>query len=311
MLQQSGSSNILLSKVSFDCLIEKKFRDYLSFDLRIPEANTNQNPAFSYDLLENMYNGKKNLYETLKHFYELGRSCVNPENHKHGHIPSYDPLSSKHDQYIRHTEQLLAAYLHLPTGANMLCNRLRTEIRAKYSNASHAKVYNMTLHMHSTKTCCAPCEYSLIGMMNNRTHYYKNELQIGLIPNFIQACSIANERLTFTFPKRSSFQVLTTVTASSPDADHRKQPKYIEKTSGNHYEIFVKEPSSTKQIFTTMLDSGYSRLRFPNSSNLSDKTIGISGSSSSPGSPKTKEQIRTLRNSELNDLDVVKNLFTS
>lgn len=310
MLQQSGSSNILLSKVSFDCLVEGKIRDYLSFDLRIPEATTES--VFSYDLIESMYNSKKNLYETLKHFYELGRSCANPKNHKHGHTPSYNPSFPSHDQYIRHTEQLLTAYLHLPQGAKMLCNRLRTEIRAKYSNVSYAKIYNMTLHMHSTKTCCAPCEYSLIGMTNTREHQDKNGMKLGFIPNFTQACSIPNERLTFRFPKKSSFQVLVTVTASSADADHRKSPNYIKKTLGSQekmpdYVISTKEQK--KNIFTSMLDTGYSRERFPDAPNLIDKTVGISGSNSSPGSAKTKDQVKNLKKSELDDL--VNNLFLS
>jgi hypothetical protein len=170
-LSKSGSSNILLSKVSFDCLIitksEKKYRDYLSFDLRIPGANTEEETVFSYDMIEKAYNGKVNLYETLKHFYTFGRSIANNEDHKHGHRPDYDSKSSKHDQYIRHTEQLLVAYLALPEAAKMLSNRLRLELRGKYADVNVVKVYNMGLHMHSTKTCCAPCEYSLIGLMND------------------------------------------------------------------------------------------------------------------------------------------------
>lgn len=85
MLQQSGSSNILLSQVSFDCLIEGKIQSYISFDLRIPEAT--KKSVFFYNLIESMYDGKKNLYEALKQFYNLGRSFANPKNHKHGHTP--------------------------------------------------------------------------------------------------------------------------------------------------------------------------------------------------------------------------------
>lgn len=65
-LQGSGSSNILLGKVSFDCLLKGKIqsvREYLSFDLRIPQANTEKQPVFSYEMIASMYGGKENLYE--------------------------------------------------------------------------------------------------------------------------------------------------------------------------------------------------------------------------------------------------------
>lgn len=169
VLSRSGASNILLSKVSFDCLIVdasgQEKRAYVHFDLRIPGTNAKGKTVLSSDMMAEMYGGKENLYAALKFFYQLGRSTANPSKHKHGHCPDYNPETSKHDQYILHTEQILAAYLALPKAAQMLFNRLTTEVRTLYPDASSIKIYNMGLHMHSTKTCCAPCEFVLVGLM--------------------------------------------------------------------------------------------------------------------------------------------------
>ncbi|MES2273334.1 MAG: hypothetical protein V4487_04005, partial [Chlamydiota bacterium] len=111
-LRHSGSSNILLSKVSFDCLISepsREVRKYLSFDLKIPGVNTDGESVFSYEFIEKAYGGKRNLYQAMQYFYHQGRNLANPQDLQHGHDPDYNPNSSNHDQYIRHTEQLLVA----------------------------------------------------------------------------------------------------------------------------------------------------------------------------------------------------------
>lgn len=311
-LHGSGASNILLSKMSFDCLIidesGKEHRDYHSFDLRIPGANTDKETVFSYDMIEKTYGSKKNLYDALKYFYSKGRSIANPANHTHGHCPDYDPLSSKHDQYIRHTEQLLVAYLALPQGANMLFNRLKTELRAKYPNAISVKLSNIGLHMRSTKTCCAPCEYSLIGLMNEFNGVQQNGIQLGLLPNFKLACSEPNENLIFTVPKRSAFRLLVTVTASEADAHHKKQPAYTIKKLGIQdpvppYIISVKSQSVSQSIFTTMLNSGYDQRKIPSSSSLSYITVGISGSKATAGSPGTIYKVQQVITKDMTQLE--------
>jgi len=188
--------------------------EYFVFDLRIPGANTTKESVFSYDRLIEGFYSREQLYSNLKRFYSLGKNTVNPTDNKHGHKPLYDPKSSKHDQYILHTEQLLVAYLSTLQSAYMLRNRLRTEIRAKHPDVRQVKVYNMGLHMHSTKTCCAPCEYSLIGLMNRRER--------GFLPNFQKVCLEQNDLIKFCFPQKSKFSLLVTVTASEHDADHQK-----------------------------------------------------------------------------------------
>jgi hypothetical protein len=206
-LHNSGASNILIAKVSFDCMITERLgstrRDYLFFDLRIPGTKTQSESVFSYELIRNAYGSSERLYAALAHFYRLGRASVNQPGHKHGHTPDYDHKVSKHDQYIRHTEQLLVAYLALPEAAVMLRNRLKIELRGKHPDASVCKVYHIGLHMHSTKTCCAPCEYSLIGLMNARKPFVQNKKNLGLLYNFQKAISAINETLRLTLPTHS------------------------------------------------------------------------------------------------------------
>lgn len=316
-LAGSGSSNILLSKVSFDCLVKtcsgEEYRDYLTFDLRIPGTNSKTESVFSYEMIEKIYGGRENLYALLKYFYTKGFEIVNPTKKTHGHLPDYDPSSSNHDQYIRHTEQLLAAYLLLPEGANMLCNRLRTAIRGKFPDANGVKVYNMVLHMHSTKSCCAPCEYVLVGLMNEPQYIIVNNQEFGFLPFFKHYCSQSNDQLNFTFPKGSPFRVLVTVTANNKDADHKKQPKYTKTTfQGNvpTYDISVKHPDVSSRIFTTMLKNGYDLRRAPSSPTLSDKTVGISGSKATRGSPGTMNKVKQSRENELQKLGDLMSQFT-
>lgn len=187
-------------------------------------------------------------------------------------------------------------------------NRLRTEIRAKYAGASSAKVYNMGLHMHSTKTCCGPCEYSLVGLMSQREQLNPNDK---LLPsfrmNFARACLEPNEQLTITLPKKSNFQLLVTVTASKADQTHRKQPTYDitkldSKDSIPPYIINVKDPQVSEQIYLAKINCEYDRRRLPADSSLSDKTVGISGSKSTKGSSSTIDRVRSVRTKEITEI---------
>lgn len=311
LLEKSGSSNILVSSVTFDCLITKadgeQVRDYIDFELRIPGANVQGEEVFSYDLIKKTYGNQTRLYEVLKHFYDLGRLKANPEDLKHGHEPEYDPTSSKHDQYIRHTEQLVVAYLALPEASEMLSNRLRITIRGKYPGASEVKVYNMGLHMHSTKTCCAPCEYSLVGLMNKRLPFAQNGQNLGFLRNFQRIASRPNEQLSFTFPENSYFRLLVTVSTSDTDAHHQKEPSYKTKKLSTEdevapYVISVKDPSSSKYIFSTMLKIPFNRNRLPTTSDLRNYTVGISGSRATSGSPGTIEKVKKTKKEEIEAL---------
>lgn len=311
VLRTSGSSNILVASVSFDCLItdasEKEHRQFITFDLKIPGMNTDEYSVFPYEAMQRAYGSKKNLYKVLQYFYDQGRAIVNPNDDKHGTHPDYNPSKAAYDQYIRHTEQLLVAYLALPEAATMLSNRLRAEIRGEYPNASSAKVYNMGLHMHSTKTCCAPCEYSLIGLMNVCNGLRLGRKPLSFLTNFQTACAIPNDCLTFTLPQRSSFRLLVTISASKHDKDHRKQPSYVRRILAPHDPlprsvIHVKDPTNSQRIFTTMLGGNYDRRRVGQSTNIWDKTVVISGSLITKGSPLTIKKVRSVRTKEVEEL---------
>src|ERR1700759_1834994 len=58
VLQRSGASNVLLAKVSFDCLVKGEtgeVRDYIVFDLKIPGMNTGGEGVFSFDAIAKAY----------------------------------------------------------------------------------------------------------------------------------------------------------------------------------------------------------------------------------------------------------------
>jgi hypothetical protein len=267
-----------------------------------------QDPVLSYDQMVKKYGSKVNLYQTLNHFYSRGRNIANPRAHVHGHQPEYDHTSSKHDQYIRHTEQMMVAYLALPEAATMLVNRLRIAIRGEYPDVVAVKTYNMGLHMHSTKTCCAPCEYSLIGLMNdNGTPFVRNRMRLGFLPNFMIAAPSPNQQLTFNLPRNSLFRIVVTVTASNKDAHHQSQPNYMArqlqpKDPIPPYVIRVKDAAISSKIFTTMLDVPFDPRRLPSSTNVRDHTVGISGSKATPGSPSTMDKVKSLRDDEADQL---------
>lgn len=315
--QFSGASNILLTKVSVDCLVTKnkgqKIREYLTFDLRIPGANTDDQSVFLYDVVEKMYGDKPNLYAALKHFHDLGRSIINPQDHTHGHKVDYNPSSPKHDQYIRHTEQFIVAYLALPEAAEMLCNYLRVAVQSKHPGAPGVKVYNMGLHMHSTKLCCGPCESALIGLMNKTKAPFPeteggraDRRDFGFLHHFQQACSVPDERLTITFPRHSLFRLLVTVTATNIDADHRAQPTYTTIRLNPQdpvptFDIDVKSSNISKQIFEGMLKLPYDQRRYPIPTGMY-ATLAISGSNATPGNLSTMSSVKNARDNEMKEL---------
>lgn len=312
-LANSGSSNILVCSVSFDCLVtdvdeETTYRIYPSFHLKIPSVNTDKESVFVSDLLVKMYGSKAKLYQAMKHLYELGRSVANDEGYKHGHEPEYDSTTSKHDQYILHTEQLLCAYFALPQAAYMLCNRLVTEIRARHVNAAAVTVFNMGVHFQSTKTCCAPCEYCLIGLMNDDKGVKQRGVKVGFIPNFKKACKEATVPLKLKVSKKPAFVVLTTATVSEADAHHRKQPTYKikelkEGTEASPHKIRVKKAEATTKIHTALVESVFNKTSDKVLSCLSDITVCISGSKSTPGSSATATKVKAVREEEMKELE--------
>ena len=306
-LRGSGSSNILNSFVSFECRITTPtgvVRDHFPLSLKIKGTNTAEEQVLSYEMVEKAYGSKAKLYAAMKYIYQQG--LANAQNLSHGHQPDYNPHTYTHDQYIRHTEQLLVAYLAEPEAAQALFDQLHGAIRAKYHEATSAKVYNMVLHIDSTKTCCAPCEYALLGFMNDRNGFRFPTDPIGMsrgfMRNFTQAAAKPSQTLPISLPANSPFRVLVTVTATEADADHKKQPRYnvtdLKKQSVPDYNILVKSADASSKIYTTMVNQKYDGRKIPQETNLSGKTIGISGSKSTKGSPGTIAKVKSIRKLE-------------
>lgn len=310
-----GASNIVVAKMSAEVLVRlpdgSGVRDFIVFDLKIPGARD----GISYDYLRDLYKGRDNLYPVMEYFYGKGRSIANPGGATHGIQPAYDPDSPAHDQYILHTEQMLVAYLAHPKASEMLVNRLRAEIRAKHPGAEASKVYNMSLHMHSSKTCCAPCEYSLIGLMNTPGVVHLTEdtgvakktiLKFSFLHHFAEKALQPSEIMRFTLPKGSSFRLFVTVTADDHDASHQKVASVTEETTDPKNEPFdirlKRDLGAYQHVFLTKFSVPFyydtaSRLGLADT-NLSDKTVMMSGSTQTKGSPVTMAKMRAARGKE-------------
>jgi hypothetical protein len=310
-IQGSGTSNILVTKLSFNCSIidetGQEHLDYVCFDLRIPGMKTSTESVFSYDSMEKAYGGKNQLYSAISHFYQEGLKIANKNGIKHGHTPDYSGTNSSHDQYIRHTEQLLVAYLALPTAAQMLSNRLRAEIRGKYPKAKAAVIYNMGIHMHSTKTCCGPCEYALLGLSNYENQLMQTGVTLGFLANFKLASIAPSEVLNFQFDNDYPFKALVTVSANEADAHHKKLPTYTQENMALNkpiipFTIDTDSSDAFQYIFTTVFNREYDVRKLSSISNLEDITVGISGSKSSKGSPGTINKVQKHRDQSLDDI---------
>ncbi len=310
-----GASNVVLAKMSAEVLISlpdgSSVRDFIVFDLKIPGAGK----GISYDFLRDLYGGRDNLYPVMKYFYDEGRGIANAAGHKHGTEPAYDCDTTAHDQYILHTEQMLVAYLAHPKASEMLVARLRAEIRGKHPYAQMTKVYNMSLHMHSTKTCCSPCEYSLVGLMNspdavNLTEgagvHKKTILVFSFLHHFQEKCLIPSEVMNFTLPEGSPFQLLVTVTADDHDAAHKAAlPIAVEMADPRQraFEISLKhDPAVCRQVFQTKFSVPFYydtavRMGLADT-NLADKTVAMSGSTKTKGSAATIGKMNAIRKGE-------------
>jgi hypothetical protein len=308
-----GAANIVLAKMSAEVQITlhdgSTVRDFVVFDLKIPGAVS----GISYDYLRDLYKGRGNLYPVIKYFYKKGRALANPGGHKHGTEPGYDPRTTKHDQQILHSEQMLVAYLAHPDASEMLVERLRAEIRGHYPAAQAAKVYNMSLHMHSTKTCCAPCEYALLGLMNTpRGVNLRGSDEVGVkttllvfsfMHHFTAQCARPSEMLSLSVPRSSPFQLFVTVTADSHDVSHQVVVDILSKSEdpkAEAYDIHLKrDPASSRQIFTTQFSVPFyydlARRLGVAQTNLLDKTVAMSGSTQTKGSPVTASRVDLAR----------------
>jgi hypothetical protein len=320
-----GASNVVLTKMSAEVLISfpdgSSVRDFIVFDLKIPGAGE----GISYDFLRDLYGDRANLYAAMKRFYYNGRSIANVAGHTHGVEPAYDCSSTAHDQYILHTEQMLVAYLAHPKASEMLVGRLRAEIRGKHPHAEATKVYNMSLHMHSTKTCCAPCEYALVGLMNShgainlpkKIGADKNPiLAVSFLHHFQEQSLIPSEIMSFTLPKTSPFQLFVTVTADAHDAAHKADlPVDTEMADPRQsaFEIALKhDPSAFQQIFQTKFSAPFyydTALRMGLAdTNLADKTVAMSGSTQTKGSGATIGKMKLMRKKEGDVADLMARL---
>jgi hypothetical protein len=307
-LHTSGSSNICLCRIGFNCQVNfiggQMTTRYFSFDLKVPGDSTNQG-VFSSDMMMNSGGSapKQALYSAISFYHNNGRRIANPRNVTHGNRPNYTDINTPlNDSFILHTEQMLVAYLDRPQAAQMLRNRLITHIRGEFPNATSATVHAIGIHLHQNKTCCGPCEYSLIGLMHST--------QQGFIANLITACTGRDERLALQIMNSPSnpawFPMVTTVTATESDATHQALPKFTKTTQPVNKPpmrsiIDLAAPVTSQRIHTSIL-SPHAQANIPMTSSQYEGSIAISGSLQTKGSRGTITATSAQREDALDDL---------
>lgn len=179
--QPTKQGNTLIANISFQVSVRpprsKKIYFMVDFPLRIPKFNRSKflksdkslADCFSYSDLKAPLK-HASIVDLIKSLYCHGRKMMGLEKKcTHGHIPAFDE-SEEDNKYVRHSEQALVAYLCTKDASDMLLKRLVVELRGEVELPPHSliKIYSAVLHIHSNKTPCAVCEYTLLGLQNTR-----------------------------------------------------------------------------------------------------------------------------------------------
>lgn len=329
--------NSIVANISFEIAIVdstgNKKRDIITFPLKIPaslpaQCSTSRQTENSQDISYSYVKEKQSL-QSLGELYRHGLTVVG--GHSHGPAVDYSGKKRAQEQYIYHTEQILAAYLCKPEASTMLVNRLISEIRAKYSDLDFGttiKLYNSIISFHSNKTPCAPCEYVMVGLQNsysivtNRFTGFTRLLEQEL-DRRTEACTQnqPNNHLKFNYPKRNkqnpdndeTIQLFFLYTADETDAGHKvpvvpsdplfndNQPTYIAtKSPSKNPHIFLANYGKT--LDEANLNSGQS--------DLSQRSVLVSGSTGTKQNKQKAEHAKELKNQELDSvLGGIKRLF--
>ena len=298
--------NILAAKVSFVCKIffEKKppILELFSFGLKCRNGKGAPLMLFSFDQMEKIYGNSEDMFACIRHFYKQGQESES-QTVNHGHTPNYDvgkdgKLGRGQAQYVKHTEQLLVASLARPEVVKGLAEQLKQKIRKKYPEGKYVKVYSMGVHFHSIRICCAPCEYALKGIANDKMGKKINDVWLGLYPNFVKQLSETG------FLRRSTiheFRIIIAGTASIKNHGH-KEPVYLkEKVDAEEdlsaYKINCIGKEVSQNIYQTLLKNPIEASPHALERRKS-KTFFTSGSKSSPEGKKVVEKVLSIKNLE-------------
>lgn len=328
--QQNNQGNSVVVDFSFFIKATepdgKELEVPINFTLDIPKFdrpnNTSNTDAdcFNYSHLGI---DKTDFLNLLKTLYWHGREVVGiSQDDKHGPTPKFDG-SSGDAQFIYHTEQVLVAYLCQPKAAMLMANRLIAEMRSKYPELAWGttlKVHHMVLHIHSDKTPCGPCEFSLIGLQN--TWEGDGQEVVGFLERFENVLTERSESFAnsepgsyfrFSFPgqnknrvpEKRGIRLFTVYTADSHDGTHRKHPVATQPVTNTENKaepttIETKSKANANILWTTNFDGLLeSALLKRTASDTSGRTTLLSGSNSTPETKRTESKIASSKEKEL------------
>lgn len=258
--------------------------------LFIPNGTGISKPTLNFDDISNL--AAKPPYEVLKSLYILGVEAVNGDGVKHGHDPCFDcPKDQGQAQYIKHTEQALAAFLCFH-GGEFLLNQLIDRLRKNSITTigSNIKIISVFLQLHSTKTPCAVCEYVLIGLQQTPGGFI-NQLE-KIMDLFTREYNNQKPSRYFKFcTPKGGIKLQVLYSANDKDADHRKNLEFKKVSTLPTISIKIAPSQLLCSVFKTNL---------PNNINTSNETRSLlfSGGAVSDKTRNTKFNVQRVINIE-------------
>ncbi len=318
-----GNSNIAAAKITFEIATKLTNgrtikRRFVTFDLRIPGSYG----CYNYNSAQQLYSDDdgygKDVELAQGLLYQTGRRVIGiPANQTHGTDPKHGSGNSGLDQFLRHSEHELAAYLAHPDASVMLVKRLIAYLRGENYALMNSviKIYSVILHIDSTKSPCGACEYVLIGLQNLLIRDQRQR-DIGLLTNLAEELSRIKTPYHFIIPghdkphyisQKKGIRMFTTFTAHETDTTH----PILYNTSGYDQATRASSPTllelghrqASKYIHYAHipLDEGASELS-PLSPNMTGSTIFLSASNSNPKTKKTVQKITKETEKEMSTL---------
>lgn len=323
--QTTDQGNTIVADLSFSIKAiqpdktEKEFT--ITFSLDIPRFDRPQSNNQATDCFNFSHTGtdENATLQMLKTLYWHGRTIAGAvPSVKHGVAPKYDG-SGPDKQNVYHTEQALVTYLCQPKAALMVANYLVAKVRSEHEELAYGstlKINHAALHIHSDKTPCGACEFTLLGLQNmwrgngkpipGFTELLENAL---LEKNIAFDQKQPNSHFRFSFPgynkpnrtpDQRGIRMFTLFSADNSDGTHRCHPVATQPVATNPMPTPIETVQRSRQLFTVNFGT---RLETPvltrTSSDTSQRTTFLSGSNGTPERAKSESQIDAAKSKEL------------
>jgi hypothetical protein len=220
----------------------------VSFPIKLPTygdishfftfANLVENLHYELDIPRGVIVPRNTAQHMLQDLFIRGQKIVGQDTCGVQH-PNF--FNCRHDQFTKHSENIMLAAMSTRIGLDYILNRLSSELRTTglYNIGDTVKIYALILHIHSTKTPCGVCEASLTGMQNSHFRapdeenpMFLEKLQNRLLERAPGSATIPPHQqlpLRFVYPgqlkprlaEQIGIRLFVTMTASKHDKDHQ------------------------------------------------------------------------------------------